>query len=132
VAQRTRSADPRHPIVGPLYATLPAAILVLAVATATVGGSVLPAHTIVVIVAVLAAIGAPLAFAAGVVFAYVLFTSDGVPAESVNGGWFIPPVVAIIIPLALIPLLPTSVPPTDGCCCSLGTPRWESACCCPC
>ena len=99
-------ADLRHPIVGPLYATLPAAILVLAVATATVGGSILPAHTVVVIVAVLAAIGAPLAFAAGVVFAYVLFTSDGVPAESVNGGWFIPPVVAIIIPLALIPLLP--------------------------
>ena len=84
----------------------PAAILVLAVATATVGGSILPAHTVVVIVAVLTAIGAPLAFAAGVVFAYVLFTSDGVPPESVNGGWFIPPVVAIIIPLALTPLLP--------------------------
>ena len=99
-------ADLRHPIVGPLYATFPAAILVLAVATATVGGSILPADTVVVIVAVLAAIGAPLAFAAGVVFAYVLFTSDGVPAESVNGGWFIPPVVAIIIPMALIPLLP--------------------------
>ena len=41
------TADLRHPIIGALYATLPAAILVLAVATATVGGSLLPAHTVV-------------------------------------------------------------------------------------
>ena len=107
------AADLRHPIIGALYATLPAAILVLAVATAAVGGSLLPAHTVVVIVAVLTAIGAPLALAAGVLFAYVLFSSDGVAGESANGGWFIPPVVAIIIPLALIPLLP-HVSPADG------------------
>ena len=99
-------ADLRHPIIGAMYATLPAAILVLAVATAAVGGSVFPAHTVVVIVGALAAIGAPLAFAIGVLFPYVLFSSDGVPGETVNGGWFIPPVVAIIIPLTFIPLLP--------------------------
>ena len=99
-------ADLRHPVIGALYATLPAALLVLAVATAAVGGSVLPAHTVVVIVGVLAAIGAPLAFAIGVLFSYVLFSSDGVPGDTVNGGWFIPPVVAIIIPLTFIPLLP--------------------------
>ena len=72
------TADLRHPIVGAMYATFPAAILVLAVATAAVGGSLLPAHTVVLIVAVLAAIGSPLALAAGVLFAYVLFSSDGV------------------------------------------------------
>ena len=103
---RAAIADLRHPIVGALYATFPAAILVLAVATATVGGSILPAHTVTLIVGVLAAIGAPLAFAAGVLFAYVLFTSDGIPSEAANGGWFIPPVVAIIIPLTFVPLLP--------------------------
>jgi C4-dicarboxylate transporter/malic acid transport protein len=97
------ASDMRHPIVGALYATFPAAILVLAVATATVGGSILPAHTVTLIVAVLAAIGAPLA---GVLFAYVLFTGDGVSGDTANGGWFIPPVVAIIIPLTFIPLLP--------------------------
>ncbi len=100
------AADMRHPIIGAMYATVPAAILVLAVATATVGGSILPAHTVTLIVAVLAAIGAPLAFAAGVLFAYVLFTGDGVSGDTANGGWFIPPVVAIIIPLTFIPLLP--------------------------
>ncbi len=98
--------DLHNPIVGALYATLPAAVLVLATTTATVGGSILPAHTVTVIVAVLAAIGAPLAIAAGVLFAYTLFTTDGIAGDSANGGWFIPPVVAIIIPLALVPLLP--------------------------
>jgi C4-dicarboxylate transporter/malic acid transport protein len=98
-------ADLRHPIVGGLYATAPAAVLVLAVATAAVGGSVLSEHTVVVIVVVLAATGSMLAFAAGVLFAYVLFSGDGLAAETANGGWFIPPVVAIIIPLALAPLL---------------------------
>ena len=100
------ASDMRHPIVGACTATDPAAILVLAVATATVGGSILPAHTVTLIVAVLAAIGAPMAFAAGVLFAYVLFTGDGVSGDTANGGWFIPPVVAIIIPLTFIPLLP--------------------------
>ena len=61
----------------------PAAILVLATTTAAVGGSLLPAHTIVVIVAVLTAIGSPLALAAGVMFAYTLFTRDGIAGESV-------------------------------------------------
>jgi len=98
--------DLRHPIDGALYATFPAAFLVLGVATATVGGSILAAHTVFVIVAVLTAIGAPLAVIAGVLFAYVLFSSEGIGGESANGGWFIPPVVAIIVPLALIPLLP--------------------------
>ena len=54
----------------------------------------------------LAAVGALLALAAAVVFAYVLFTGEHTPTETVNGGWFIPPVAAIIIPLTLVPLLP--------------------------
>jgi C4-dicarboxylate transporter/malic acid transport protein len=105
-------ADLRHPVTGALYATLPAALLLLGVATATVGGSLLTAHTVFVIVAVLAAIGAPLAFLAGVLFAYTLFTSDSVDSANTNGGWFIPPVVAIIIPLVLIPVLPHVSPAT--------------------
>ena len=77
------TANLRDPIVDAMYATFPAAILVLATTTAAVGGSLLPAHTIVVIVAVLTAIGSPLALAAGVMFAYTLFTRDGIAGESV-------------------------------------------------
>jgi C4-dicarboxylate transporter/malic acid transport protein len=98
--------DLRHPIIGAMYGTVPAAILVLAVATATTGGSVLPSHTVTLIVGVLAAVGGLLAFAAAVVFTYVLFTGEHTPVETVNGGWFIPPVATIIIPLTLVPLLP--------------------------
>ena len=93
-------------MLGALYGTFAGAIVVLAVATATVGGSVLPAHAVVAVVAVLAAVGGLVAFATGVLFTYMLFTSDGLAADAANGGWFIPPVVSIIIPLTLIPLLP--------------------------
>ncbi len=99
-------ADLRHPVLGALYGTFAGAIVVLAVATATVGGSLLSAQAVVAVVAVLAAIGGLVAFATGVLFTYVLFTSDGMAADAANGGWFIPPVVSIIIPLTLIPLLP--------------------------
>jgi C4-dicarboxylate transporter/malic acid transport protein len=98
--------DLRHPIVGALYATLPAAIIVLAVTTATVGKSVSSADTVFAIVAVLAGLGALLSFAIGVIFVYILFCGEGAPIEAPNGGWFIPPVVSILIPLALAPLLP--------------------------
>jgi C4-dicarboxylate transporter/malic acid transport protein len=99
-------ADLRHPIVGALYGTFAGAITVLAVATASVGDSLLSSHAVVVIVAVLATVGGLVAFATGVLFTYVLFSGDGLTADSANGGWFIPPVVSIIIPLTLIPLLP--------------------------
>ncbi len=99
-------ADLRHPVLGALYGTFSGAIVVLAVATAAVGGSLLSPHAVVAVVAVLAAVGGLTAFATGVLFTYVLFTRDGLAADGANGGWFIPPVVSIIIPLTLMPLLP--------------------------
>jgi C4-dicarboxylate transporter/malic acid transport protein len=102
-------ADLRHPVIGPLYGTFPAALLVLAAATATVGGSmssVLSAHDIVVIVAVLASAGSVLTFVFGVVFAYVLFAREDVGLFDANGGWSIPPVANMVIPLPLLVLIP--------------------------
>ncbi len=99
-------ADLRHPVVGPLYGTFPGAILVLATATATVGSSLLPTDAVVLIVAVLAAAGSLVTFVGGVVFTYVLFSSEGLATDAANGGWFIPPVANIVIPLPLLALLP--------------------------
>jgi C4-dicarboxylate transporter/malic acid transport protein len=99
-------ADLRHPVVGPLYGTLPAAILVLATATATVGGSLLSTGAVTIVVAVLAAGGTLVTFVGSVVFTYVLFTGDSLSADAANGGWFIPPVANIIVPLPLLALLP--------------------------
>ncbi len=98
--------DLQHPILGGLYGTFPGGLIVLAVMTAAIGPAVLSADMVFGGVVVLATIGTVLAFAISVVFAYTLFVTPSVNMENANGGWFIPPVVNIIIPLALLPLLP--------------------------
>ena len=99
-------ADLSNPVMGALYATFPAGLLVLAVGIATVGPSVLPADAMFALVAVLAAVGIVLAGVMSVAFAALLFASHGVEPHSANGGWFIPPVVMIIVPMVLAPLAP--------------------------
>lgn len=98
--------DLQHPILGGLYGTFPGGLIVLGVMTASIGPAIFSAEVVFGIVAVLAAIGVVLAFAISVVFAYILFVTPSVNVESANGGWFIPPVVNIIIPMGLLPLLP--------------------------
>ena len=100
------AADLRHPVTGALYATFPGGILVLAVAIATVGPSIASQAAIATVVTVLAVPGIALAFGVSVLFAYLLFVSPDVGPQSVNGGWFIPPVVNIIVPLVVLPLVP--------------------------
>lgn len=103
-------ADLAHPVAGALYATFPAGLLVLAVGIATVGPSVLPTGTTSALVAVLTAVGIVLAFAVSVTFAALLFVGHGVEPQAANGGWFIPPVVNIIVPVALVSLVPDIAP----------------------
>jgi len=102
---RAAWADLGNPMVGPLHGTFPGAILVLAAAVAVVGPQIAPTGAVLVVVEVLAAIGIPLALAVSLVFAYLLFTLDLPDTSVVNGGWFIPPVVTIIVPVVLVPLL---------------------------
>ena len=45
-----------------------------------------------------------------VVFAYLLLVRSELVPETVNGGWFIPPVLNIVVPLVLMPLVPGSSP----------------------
>jgi C4-dicarboxylate transporter/malic acid transport protein len=98
-------ADLRHPVLGAMHATLPAGLLVLAVMTSVVGPELFPGAAVTALVAVLAVLGAALGLVISAAFAFTLFIGDP-PAASVNGGWFIPPVVTIIIPMALAPLIP--------------------------
>lgn len=104
-------ADFSHPMRGGMHATLPGALLVLAVTTATVGPGLLPIGVVTGIVAGLAVVGGLLAFVVGVIFGYSLVVGDH-PGPAVNGGWFIPPVVAAIVPMALAPLIPRVDPET--------------------
>ena len=105
-------ADLRDPVTGALYGTLPGGILVLAAAAAAVGPTLLPAPAVRDLVAVLAWVGVPLAFAMSVLFAYLLFLRSELVHETVNGGWFIPPAANIVVPPALVPLVPGSSPAT--------------------
>lgn len=98
-------AELRDPMRGPLHGTFPGGILVLAAAVARVGPQVLPLSSVPVVVVVLAVIGTPLALAISLLFAYLLFTLELPNVSVVNGAWFIPPVVTIIVPVVLVSLL---------------------------
>jgi len=104
-------ADLHHPVLGAMHATLPGGLLVLAVMTSVVGPDLMPGRAVTVLIAVLALVGSILAVVISVAFAMTLFVGAP-PATSVNGGWFIPPVVTIIIPMALAPLVPHVGPGT--------------------
>jgi C4-dicarboxylate transporter/malic acid transport protein len=97
-------ADLRHPVKGGMSATLAGGLLAWAVAIGRVGAGWLPDDLITISVAVLTATGAIVALIIGWEFMANLFTSQGTPTEQISGAWFIPPVVTIIIPLALVPL----------------------------
>jgi len=95
----------RHPVKGAMHATLPGGLLVLAVTTAVVGPGLLGDGVTTALVAVLGIVGGVLALVMGVAFGMSLFTGEPA-APMINGGWFIPPVVTIIIPMTLTPLVP--------------------------
>jgi len=106
-------ADFRHPIKGAMHATLPGGLLVLAVMTSVVSPTLIPGSVATLVIAVLAVLGGALAVVMGVAFGFVLITGE-TPAASANGGWFIPPVVTIIIPMVLAPLAAQADPGTAG------------------
>ncbi len=95
----------QDPQTGPLHGTVPGGILVLSVVAATVGPRILSSSVTASLIEVLDGIGIPLALLISVLFAYLLFTLDHHDREEVNGGWFIPPVVTIIVPVVLVPLM---------------------------
>ena len=101
------------PVVGALYATFPGGILVLAATVAAVGPSLISASSVHALVVVLAWIGVPLAFGFSVWFAFLLFVGPEIAPGAVNGGWFIPPVVNIVVPMVLTSLVPQTSPTTS-------------------
>ena len=96
---------PQSPVAGALYGTFPGGLLVLAIGIATIGPSVADEGVVAAVVALLAIVGIALAFILSVAFAALLFVSRGVEAQTVNGAWFIPPVVNIIVPVVLVSLV---------------------------
>lgn len=92
-------SDPAH---GAMLATFPAGFLVLAVAWGRVGEGLIGTDAALVVSAVLVVIGSLMAMVMSVVWASAQGRGDA-DLAGVNGGWLIPPVMSLIVPLALAP-----------------------------
>ena len=92
-------SDPAH---GAMLATFPAGLLVLAVAWARVGSDWLGAGIGLAVSAILVGAGALIAIGLSVVWASAQGRGD-VDLAGVNGGWLIPPVMSLIVPLSIAP-----------------------------
>lgn len=94
-------SDPAH---GAMLATFPAGLLVLAVAWGRVGPQFVGRDAAVIVDLVLMVIGAVIATVLAAWWATSIGRS-GVGLEGVNGGWLIPPVMNLIVPLAIVPII---------------------------
>lgn len=110
--RRALAQEIAHPAMGAMLATLPAGLLVLAAAWGRIGPNIVSATVSLWIDAILLIAGTVLALALGLAWsATMLRSTPGL--EGVNGGWLIPPVMNMLVPVALSPLIvanPTSAP----------------------
>ncbi len=107
-------ADLGHPIRGPFYSTMPVGLMVLALNFVAIGRPILGDATATPIAQGLWVAGVITTFLFGVLIPYRWFTSEHIPLDHVHGGWFIPPVAAIVVPATAAPLIPTWGSPELG------------------
>ena len=98
-------ADLRNPIPGPLVGTVPGGLLVLSTAFSAAGPLLLPDSVARAVATALLILGAPLAILVGIVWAAEVVDNAPIGLEKVTGTWFLPPVIAVLVPLAGAPLI---------------------------
>jgi C4-dicarboxylate transporter/malic acid transport protein len=100
-ALATEIADPA---AGAMLATLPAGLLVLAAGWGRVGPQIVPDGAARWAAGIQLVIGTVVALVMGALWsAAILRATPGL--EGVNGGWLIPPVMNLLVPVALAPLI---------------------------
>lgn len=107
-------ADLQHPLFSQMLPTLPIALLVLSLAT----GALPLGPWSLFLGQGLFLLGTPLVFVAGLLVVYSVSTRLKLPLEAVNGAWFIPPVSALLVPMAGgsgFPAFPKSGRKSCGC-----------------
>lgn len=109
---REALADFRSPVLGPLYATVPAGLLVGAVVAGAAGPLLLSPAVVYDLVFWLAWVGVPLTFVLSVAFMYAMLSQSRTSLAHVSGSWFIPPVANIVVPLVLSELAAHADPAT--------------------
>lgn len=89
-------SDLQHPLFSQMLPTLPIALLVASLATRALplGPWSLPLGQGLFL------LGTPLIFGVGLLVVYVVSTRLRLPLEVANGAWFIPPVSALLVPMA--------------------------------
>jgi tellurite resistance protein TehA-like permease len=97
----TEVGDPAH---GAMLATLPAGLLVLSAGWGRIGPTMLSTTASLWIDAVLLVIGVVLAVGLGLTWSSTMLR-NAPGLEGVNGGWLIPPVMNLLVPLGLAPLM---------------------------
>lgn len=104
-AGRSQLARELHdPTAGAMLGTVPGGILVLAVAWPRVLGAPL-GDSAYLVGGVLTLIGALLAVVVSLAWAAAIADNETPQLTHVSGGWFIPPVVNVLVPLAMAPYL---------------------------
>lgn len=89
-------ADLQHPLFSQMLPTLPIALLVLSLVTRA-----LPLGPWSLLLGQgLFLLGTPLIFAVGLLVVFTVSTRLKLPLEAANGAWFIPPVSALLVPMA--------------------------------
>jgi len=117
-------ADFANPVVGGLYGTFPGGLIVLALGIAAVGPSVVSGDVVTAAVAALGISGTLLAFIVSIAFTAQLVLRPSVEAPAINGSWFIPPVVTIVVPVVLVALAPHVAPSDLGGLIALAVAFW--------
>ena len=93
-----------NPTNGAMLATFPAGLLVLAIAWGGVGPELIPDNIAITISGALLVVGAITALVYSAVWASMISRVE-VPLEKVNGGWLLPVVMNLLVPVAIGPLM---------------------------
>lgn len=94
-------ADPTH---GAMLATFPAGLLVLAIAWGNVGPETISSNYALRIAGVLLIVGGLTALIYSPLWASVISRVE-VPLAKVNGGWLVPVVMNLLVPIAMVPII---------------------------
>ncbi len=100
----------RNPVKGAMSVTFAGGFLVLAVAFGRAGMGLFGVEVATFLTYLFTVIGGALAILIGLTFLSDIFARGDVPVGMISGAWFIPPVVTIIVPIALAPVLNDPTP----------------------
>jgi tellurite resistance protein TehA-like permease len=92
------------PTAGPMLATLPAGLLVLSAAWGRIGPQLVPSTISLWIAAILVIVGALTVIAFSLTWSLAIMRTN-LEMDDIHGGWLIPPVMNLLIPVALAPLI---------------------------